>query len=287
MSAAEQNPVHSGSGGSTDARAGAQSVRVAAVQMRVISGEPRKNMVRAEALLNEAARQGAQAALLPELWTTGYALDRIEELAAEYSAPTLQFLQDEARRLGMAVVGGSFPEKRHDGVYSTCYVIAPDGAVLSTYSKEHLFPLLREPEFLRPGTPGAVVGTPWGKWATLICFDIRFPESARRLALRGARVLWVPAEWPHARLEHWRTLLRARAIENQLFVVAANRTGQGDDAHWAGHSTIIDPWGEVLAEAGEEEAVLMADLNMRLVDEVRARIPCFEVVEGDALPTAP
>src|SRR5205823_4403566 len=99
------------------------------------------------------------------------------------------------------------------------------------------------------------------------------------------RVLWVPAEWPHPRLEHWRTLLRARAIENQFFVVAANRCGTGDNSNWCGHSTIIDPWGNVLAEAEEEETVLVADLEMGLVDEVRKRIPCFEVVEGANLRT--
>jgi len=255
------------------------TLRVAAVQMEVVSGEPRKNMVRAEALLNEAAQQGAQAALLPELWTTGYALDRFRQIAEDCGALTLQFLQETARRLNISIVGGSFPEMGPDGVYSACHIIGPDGADLASYSKEHLFPLLNEPQFLRPGKPGIATNTPLGKWATLICFDIRFPESARQLAYRGARVLWVPAEWPIIRLEHWRTLLRARAIENQLFVVAANRTGQGDNVHWAGHSTIIDPWGNVLAEAAEEETVLLADLNMSLVDEVRARIPCFEVTE--------
>ncbi len=254
------------------------NLRVAAIQMEIVSGEPRKNMVRAEALLNEAAAQGAQAALLPELWTTGYTLDRIADIAREYGEMTLRFLQDTARRLNISIIGGSFPEMRPDGVYSACHIIGPDGSDLASYSKEHLFPLLDEPQFLRPGTPGMVTQTPTGKWATLICFDIRFPESARQLAYKGARVLWVPAEWPLLRLEHWRTLLRARAIENQLFVVAANRTGQGDNAQWAGHSTIIDPWGNVLAEADEEETVLVADLDMGIVDEVRARIPCFEVV---------
>jgi omega-amidase len=262
---------------------GAGRLRVAAVQMEVVSGEPRKNMVRAEAMLNDAARHGAGAALLPELWTTGYALDRFEQIAEECGELTLRFLRDEARRLGMAIVGGSFPTRGPDGVYSTCYVIGPDGAILGSYSKEHLFPLLNEPQFLRPGRPGSVADTPLGKWSTLICFDIRFPESARQLAYRGARVLWVPAEWPHARLEHWRTLLRARAIENQLFIVAANRTGQGDNTIWGGHSTIIDSWGNILAEAEEGETILVADLDMALVDEVRGRIPCFEVVE-EALP---
>ncbi len=254
-------------------------IKVAAIQMQVVSGEPKKNMVRAEALLNEAALQGAQAALLPELWTTGYDLDRFDALARDYGDATLQFLQDSASRLKMAIVGGSFPVKRPDGVYSSCHVIGSDGTLSASYSKEHLFPLLKEPQYLRPGSPGVVTQTPLGKWATLICFDIRFPESARQLAYRGARLLWVPAEWPHPRLDHWRTLLRARAIENQLFVVAANRCGTGDNSHWCGHSTIIDPWGNILAEAEEEETVLLADLDMAQVDAVRARIPCFEVEE--------
>lgn len=257
-----------------------QSIRVAAIQMQVVSGEPKKNMVRAEALLHEAAQGGAQAALLPELWTTGYSLERFGELAHEYAGQTLDFLKDEARRLGMAIVGGSFPEHGPDGVYSACYIVGADGSTQARYSKEHLFPLLNEPEFLRPGEPGIVTDTPLGPWCTLICFDIRFPESARQLAYGGAKVLWVPAEWPQPRLEHWRTLLRARAIENQFFVVAANRCGTGDNTHWGGHSTIIDPWGNILSEAGEDEAVLLADLDMGLVDEVRGRIPCFEVVRS-------
>lgn len=260
-------------------KTGAAIVRVAAIQMEVCSGEPKKNMVRAEAMLNEAARQGAQAVLLPELWTTGYTLDRFEELADECAAPTLQFLEDAARNLGITIIGGSFPERGPQGIYSACYIIGPDGSTLSRYSKEHLFPLLREPEFLRPGEASTVTNTPFGPWSTLICFDIRFPESVRRLAYQGAKVLWVPAEWPHPRLEHWRILLRARAIENQFFVVAANRTGQGDNSDWCGHSAIIDPWGNLLAEASQEETVLVADLDMSLVDEVRRRIPCFHVLE--------
>lgn len=256
------------------------TLRVAAVQMEVCSGEPKKNMVRAEAMLQEAARRGAQAVLLPELWTTGYALDRLATIAEDHAGATLGFLQEMARRLEVAIVGGSFPTMKEDGVYSTCYIVGTDGEVLGQYSKEHLFPLLKEPEYLRPGAPGMVTRTALGMWSTLICFDIRFPESVRQLAYGGTRVLWVPAEWPLMRLEHWRTLLKARAIENQFFVVAANRTGEGDGTTWGGHSMIIDPWGNVLAEAEEgEETVLVADLDMSLVDEVRARIPCFEVAQ--------
>src|SRR2546426_11209985 len=117
-------------------------LRVAAIQMEVASDEPKKNLVRAEAMLNEAARQGAQAVLLPELWTTGYALERFEEIAQECAEMTLNFLQGEARRLKIAIIGGSFPTMQVDGVYSTCHIIGPDGTLIAAYSKEHLFPLL-------------------------------------------------------------------------------------------------------------------------------------------------
>src|SRR5436309_2030261 len=119
----------------------AEQLRVAAIQMEVLSGEPRKNMVRVEALLAEAAGRGAQVALLLELWTTGYALDRFREIAEECAEQTLSFLRGEARRLKMAIVGGSFPTLGADGVYSTCHVVGADGQVLASYSKEHLFPL--------------------------------------------------------------------------------------------------------------------------------------------------
>ena len=254
----------------------AAKVRVASIQMQVMSAQPLKNIVRAEGFINDAVRAGANALLLPELWTTGYSLDRFDTLAEEFHGETLSFLQDAAKRHKVSIIGGSFPEKRADGIYSTCYTIGPDGAVLSSYSKQHLFPLLKEPQYLQMGEAGSVTNTASGKWASLICFDIRFPESARELAYDDARVLWVPAEWPQVRLEHWRTLLRARAIENQLFVVASNRCGTGDSTQWGGHSTIIDPWGNILAEAGDDETVLVADLDMAIVDEVRARIPCFE-----------
>src|SRR5436190_21427259 len=112
-------------------------LRVAAIQMQVVSGESKKNIVRAEALLNDAAAAGAHAALLPELWTTGYSLDRLDELAEEFGASTLQFLQETAARLNMAIVGGSFAVKHADGVYSTCHIIGSDGSLLGSYSKEH------------------------------------------------------------------------------------------------------------------------------------------------------
>jgi predicted amidohydrolase len=253
---------------------------IAVIQMEVCSGAVRKNWVRTEARLADAVHQGAQAILLPELWTTGYAWSEMDQLAEPPNGPTLQWLQRCAARFGVTLVGGSFAERRADGrIYNTSYTIGPDGQVLGRYAKQHLFPLLDEPRYMAPGDPPAAIDTPHGRWATIICFDLRFPDGPRTVAQAGAQVLWVPAEWPHPRLEHWRTLLRARAIEDQMFVVAANRVGHGDGNHWCGHAQVIDPWGVVLEEAGEQEATLIARLDLSLVAEVRRRIPVL-----DALP---
>ena len=109
-----------------------------------------------------------------------------------------------------------------------------------------------------------------------ICYDIRFPEMARSLALSGAKVLFVSAEWPHPHLHHWRTLLMARAIENQMYVVACNTVGESGDTSFFGHSMIIDPWGEIVVEGGEGEEIVIGEVSISLVDEIRSRIPIFE-----------
>ncbi|HMA36318.1 MAG TPA: carbon-nitrogen family hydrolase [Chloroflexia bacterium] len=254
---------------------------VAVVQMEVCSGEVRKNCVRAEARIVEAARHGAQAILLPELWTTGYNWPAMPGLAEGRDGETVRWLSQLAARCRVSLVAGSLAEARDGQIYNTSYIITPDGTLAGAYSKQHLFPLLDEPRYMAPGADPAVVPTGQGRWGQLICFDIRFPEAARSLAVAGAEILWVPAEWPHPRLEHWRTLLRARAIEDQLFVVAANRCGQGDGNTWCGHSQIIDPWGIILAEAEEAETTLYATLHLDLIADVRARIPCFTVHAAD------
>ncbi|HUS14789.1 MAG TPA: carbon-nitrogen family hydrolase [Chloroflexia bacterium] len=250
---------------------------VAVIQMEVCSGEVRKNCVRAEARIAEAVRHGAQAILLPELWTTGYNWPAMPGLAEPQDGETAGWLTQLAARCNVTLVSGSIAEARDGGIYNTSFIVTPEAGIVGAYSKQHLFPLLDEPRYMAVGADPSPVNTPLGRWGQLICFDIRFPEAARSLALAGAEILWVPSEWPHPRLEHWRTLLRARAIENQMFVVAANRCGQGDGNQWCGHSQIIDPWGTILAEAEEDETTLYAALNLDLIAEVRARIPCFTV----------
>jgi predicted amidohydrolase len=151
----------------------------------------------------------------------------------------------------------------------------------------HMFSLLDEDVHISPGKSLAIANTAFGKVAPCICFDVRFPEIARHATMRGAQILVVPGEFPHPRLDYWRTLLKARAIENQFFVVAANRVGRDHTGHFFGHSTIINPTGEILAEAGEDEAILTARIDLSEIDATRKAIPCLDRINPAVKMAAP
>ncbi|MBD2845095.1 carbon-nitrogen family hydrolase [Paenibacillus sp. IB182496] len=253
-------------------------LHVALLQMNIKAGDPDANFRRLGELLEEAVAGDPKPdiVMFPEMWNTGYALDRIEELADPQGKRTLALLGEYARKHQVHLLAGSIAERRDDGVYNTAYVLDRAGAVRASYSKIHLFRLMEEEKHLQAGDRPGTLELDGIAAGMMICYDIRFPELARRLALGGARMLFVPAEWPNPRLHHWRTLLTARAIENQMYVIACNRTGTSGATSFFGHSMIIDPWGEVVAEAGEAETVLRAVVDPALTEEVRGRIPVFE-----------
>ena len=253
-----------------------RTLNISLVQMHVEAGNPDANFERAAERMERAAADGADLIVLPEMWNTGYALEIIERIADPEGGRTREFVSGFARKHGVNVVAGSIAERRTDGVYNTLRLFGRDGEPAGEYDKIHLFRLMDEEKHLRPGSRIGLAELDGVRIGAMICYDIRFPELARTLALAGARLLVVPAEWPHPRLEHWRTLLRARAIENQIYVAACNRVGSSNGTDFFGHSMIIDPWGEIVAEAGEEETILSAKIDLGLVDEVRRRIPVFE-----------
>jgi predicted amidohydrolase len=175
-------------------------------------------------------------------------------------------------------------------VGNTAVLFDKQGELLARYSKVHLFRLMDEDRYLTAGADLALAPSPWGPLGLAICYDLRFPEMFRRYALGGARILLLPSEWPHPRLAHWQTLLRARAIENQTFVVACNRVGLAKGTEFFGHSCVIDPWGETIIEGGESEMLLSTHIDTRRVDAVRAEIPILDDrrpdLYGDNLPPA-
>jgi predicted amidohydrolase len=247
-------------------------IRAAAIQFNVKQGDVDANLAYARAAIKQVADQGANLAVLPEMWSSGFSYRNLSELALR-TAGIFEELLELSRELQLVVVG-SMPEPNGDKVFNTVYV-ADNGRLAGTYRKLHLFSLLGEDKAFSGGDRWLLADTSIGKIGVIICYDLRFPELSRRLALEGADVICVPAQWPKPRQEHWRTLLKARAIENQLYVVACNACGQIGKLDFFGMSMIIDPKGEVLAEADEQEQQIVEKLDMQAMADWRAQIPCF------------
>jgi len=232
---------------------------------------------RVEALLEDVA--DADLVVLPELWPHGYfAFDHYDEQAERLDGPLMRRLSGWARTLGGHLHAGSILERDSaGGLHNTAVLIGPDGQLLLSYRKIHVFGYQSlEAKLLTPGDRADVVDTALGPIATTTCYDLRFPELYRQLVDGGAEILIVPAAWPAARLRHWQLFTRARAVENQMFVLACNAAGQQGDVELAGHSAVIDPWGEVLAEAGTEETELRVEIDLAEVARTRNEFPVLD-----------
>ena len=259
-------------------------MRVAAVQLQSTEDMDR-NLQDADRLTRAAAADGAELVVLPER------LD-IRGSAADYAARAepldgrpVSWAREAARELGLDIVAGSVAERRegHDRVANTSVHVGPDGELKAVYRKIHMFDVevggvaYRESEHSEPADEIVVSETAQGLGLGLtICYDLRFPELYRILALRGARIIAIPAAFTRVTGEaHWEILLRARAIENQVFVIAPGQGRlPGPDRDSYGNSMIVDPWGEVLARAGGEGACFVAaDLDLARQDEIREKLP--------------
>jgi omega-amidase len=244
-------------------------------QMDVLLGQPEANLATVSRLAAEAAASGVEWLVLPELWSTGYDLDRADKYATPIESGIFAEVGRLAKQHGLYILGSCLARLPGNGVGNTAVFHTPSGDILGHYSKTHLFQLMDEHHYLTAGDKLTLVKWPWGQVGLTICYDLRFPELFRAYALAGANLIVVPAEWPKPRLAHWRTLLRARAIENQLYIVACNRVGTSKGTTFFGYSTIIDPWGETAVEGGETAELLTATIDLDLVDQVRAKIPVF------------
>jgi predicted amidohydrolase len=249
-----------------------QSVKVAAIQFNIALGEIEQNLAKAHAALRRVADQGAQLAVLPEMWSAGYDYKRLARHAAE-TPRVVEVVCRLAAEYDMVVVG-SLPEEADGKIFNTAYVV-DRGELCSSYRKLHMFSTMGEDRFLSPGDRTLVVTTSLGRLGIAICYDLRFPELFRKMALEGAEIICLPAEWPKPRQEHWRTLLRARAMENQLFVVATNCCGRQGKLDFFGMSLLLAPRGEVLSEGGEVDAELVAIFDFKEMVDYREQIRCF------------
>ncbi len=265
-------------------------MRAALLQL-TSSDDPVENLAVVRAWMGDAAADGAEIILTPEV-TNCVSTSRTHQRAVlnhESDDPTLAALRAEAERLGVWLLIGSLALKTDDpdGRFANrSFLIGDDGAIRARYDKIHMFDVdvspeetYRESDGFRPGTRAVLSDTPWGKIGLSICYDVRFPHLYRGLAQAGAEILTVPAAFSHVTgAAHWQSLLRARAIESGCFVLAPAQTGthtasRGQARRTHGHSLVIGPWGEVIADGGTEAGIITVDLDLSEVAQARRRVP--------------
>jgi deaminated glutathione amidase len=255
-------------------------LRAAVIQLNS-TGDKARNLATAERLVRAAAADGAELVALPEKWNLLAGGEELLAGAEPLDGPTLSAARGWARDLGIHLLAGSISERAEEKAFNTSVLIGPDGADLAVYRKIHMFDVeaggvvYRESEHEQPGAE--IVTAPVGPLTAglTVCYDLRFPELYRILAVRGARLIAVPSAFTLATgRDHWEVLLRARAIENQVFVLAPNQVGEAPP-HFSsfGHSAIVDPWGFVLATAPDGECTVVADLDLAAQDRVRESLP--------------
>lgn len=244
-------------------------------QMNIQLAQPERNLERAEVFIKEAASRRSRLILLPELWSTGYDLANGHE-HSRANLMVLSRLKELAQQLEIDI-GGSLLLEDAAGRVCNTFVLLPCRAENPVmYRKIHLFRLMSEDQWLHPGEEMVQWQADWGSTGLGICYDLRFPEMWRRYALNGVQIALLPAEWPLVRVEHWKILLRARAIENQMFFAAVNAVGSTGGETFGGSSGVFSPWGEAVVEAGSTgEALLTAAVDLSEVTRVRAHIPIF------------
>ena len=263
--------------------------RVSLIQLESPRDEPvDKRRDRVGEMLADA--EESDLVILPELWGPGYfAFDRYERYAEPLNGDTVTVGGEWARKLGCYLHLGSVVERSPRGLlYNTAVLLDPTGEVVLTYRKTHLFGYRsQETSLLAAGDTVGVVASPMGTLATTTCYDLRFPELWRLLLDAGAEMIMVPAAWPSARSDHWRLLTACRALEEQVLLLSCNGAGVQGDVTLAGMSRVIDPWGDVIAEAGESETVLTCEVETGVVRATREEFPVLDDRRHDLICAAP
>ena len=250
-----------------------QKIKAGVVQMDVILSGTEANLSMAVEQLRILGKKGVDLVVLPELWPCGFDHNRLVSHSHE-TPDIIAILSAEAVRLNM-IIAGSLPELFENNLFNTLYVIDTDGSIAGKYRKIHLFSLNNEDAYFCAGNRTVVCETSAGLIGLMICYDLRFPELCRVLALQKAQAVIVSAQWPKVRIEHWNVLLRARAIENQLYVVAANSCGSEAEQEYGGCSQIVSPQGGLLFKAKDVECAMSAVLDFNEVEKFRKQIPCL------------
>lgn len=241
-------------------------------------------MEKAEKMVKEAADNGADIVVLPEMFNCPYDKKYFKPFAKAENGESTAAMSSWAKEKGIILVGGSIPEPAGEKLYNTCFVFDENGEIIAKHRKAHLFDVdieggirFKESNNFAPGNEITVFDTKFGKMGVMVCFDIRFPELSRAMANRGAQVIFCPAQFNMTTgPKHWELSVRARAMDNELFFVGASAARyEGFNYECWGHSTVVSPFGMVLASCDEKEQILYCDIDLSEVESTRKQLPTF------------
>jgi omega-amidase len=247
-------------------------LKIALVQVEITEADPPQNTENVLGFMDKAVGEGARLIVLPELWPIGFAPLELDTYAETFDGPSVSIMRDWAKEKGCYLLAGSIPEVSSHGILNKSYLFGPKGQVLGEYSKLHLFDLMGEKDTFIAGDKIMTADVEGFRVGVMICYDLRFPELAREYALNGVNLLLVPAMWPDVRIGHWDVLLRARAVENQIFVAGCNAVGNMTDLYFPGQSMIVNPFGNTLNEPNNRESLIIREINSKDIDTCREAV---------------
>lgn len=257
-------------------------MKIALIQMQVLEKAKEANARHGLELIQQAAGDN-DLVILPEIWTTGYSLGHLRTEAEEMDNGFIQSLRDIAKENRCLLLPGSVPMKRDDKIFNTSIAIDRAGKIVNVYDKVHLFQIYHEDRFFAAGDKFNCYELEGVTVASTICYDLRFPELYRHMALGGAKLCFVVAEWPDTRGAIWRLLLQARAAENHMFVVGVNAVGTSGKQKFFGHSMVCGPDGRIIAEGGTEEEIIRTEIDLDEVEQVRSNLNALKDVRKELI----
>ncbi len=260
-----------------------RNIKIAIIQPNIIFGKKELNLKKISQMCKSLPKN-LDLICLPEYFSTGFSSKIGSEMAEPIDGTIMNFLSNLAKKAKSNLVGGSFIEIKNGNFFNTSPVFDREGDLVGVYRKIHLFSMNNEIDFFSAGNKLPLFKLDFSPIGVLICYDLRFPEVSRLLTVKGVKFLIFPSNFPNPRYLHWKTLLTARALENQLYTVGINRVGRDYDNSYFGHSLIADPWGEIAFEALDEEKVFQEELSLVKIDKIRSFLTCLNDRRPDLYP---
>ncbi len=251
-------------------------MKIAVLQFDIDFYDPEKNRRKVCEMIDKASAGYPDVVLMPEMWNTSFNFNTIENKSDKNGEPSLSLLKKKAREYCVNIVAGSISDNIDSKIYNRSYVINREGTVIFSYDKIHLVHHANEDKFIEAGNKIGIFKLDGVKCGIIICYDFRFPEICRTLALKGAEVIFVPVQWFESRLDHYEVFCKARALENQAYIASANRIGKEFKAVFPGQSMVVDPWANILGRMDNQEGILHCEIDLELIHRIRKKVTCFQ-----------